>query len=606
MGCRKSHFHATCRGMMRMTWAGRCLFRVGLALLVGLLGAGRGQAQQTRPNIVLIMTDDQGYGDLGCHGNTMIRTPNLDALHGESLRLTDFHVDPTCSPTRAALLTGRYSTRTGVWHTVMGRSLLYEDEVTLADILARDGYRTGIFGKWHLGDNFPFRPEDRGFHDVVIHGGGGIGQTPDYWGNSYVDDHFLTNGTWRPYQGYCTDVFFEQALRFIERNRDRPFFAYIPTNVPHSPYVAPEGLDEAYRERGVPEPMASFYGMIENCDTNIGRLRAKLREWDLERNTILVFLTDNGTAAGVARAGAGSDETADPNRWRGFNAGMRAQKGSPYDGGHRVPCFIHWPAGGLTGGRDVNQLTAHFDLLPTLLDLAGIDFESPLPLDGKSLVSLLRGEEEDWPERTLFVHTQRDEIPPKWVQSAVLTKRWRLMHGRELYDIQADPGQSADIAADHPEVVDELRERYEDWWRSLEPAFTRYPRIVLGGDSAESVQLNCMDWHAPLAQIPWNQPMIDRLPEANGYWMVEVARPGRYEFILRHKPQQVAFALQAQQARVRCDDLEVVEPVTEGADHASLELQLPAGPAQLQTWLESNDGSASRGAFFVDIRYLGR
>jgi arylsulfatase A-like enzyme len=228
------------------------------------------------------MTDDQGYGDLGRHGNSMIRTPHLDALHGESIRLTDFHVDPTCSPTRAALLTGRYSTRTGVWHTVMGRSLLYEDEVTLADILARDGYRTGIFGKWHLGDNFPFRPEDRGFHDVVIHGGGGIGQTPDYWGNRYVDDHFLTNGTWTPYEGYCTDVFFDQALRFIERNRDRPFFAYIPTNVPHSPFIAPEGLDEAYRERGVPEPMASFYGMIENCDTNIGRLRAKLREWDLE------------------------------------------------------------------------------------------------------------------------------------------------------------------------------------------------------------------------------------------------------------------------------------------------------------------------------------
>jgi arylsulfatase A-like enzyme len=558
----------------------------------------------TRPNIILIMTDDQGYGDLGCHGNTMIRTPNLDALHAESLRLTDFHVDPTCSPTRAALLTGRYSTRTGVWHTVMGRSLMYRDEVTLADIAAQNGYRTAIFGKWHLGDNFPFRPEDRGFQEVVIHGGGGIGQTPDYWGNQYVDDHFIANGTWKPFEGYCTDVFFDEALKFIEQNRTRPFFTYIPTNVPHSPFIAPDDLDEAYRDRGVPEPMASFYGMIENCDANVGRLLAKLKEWDLEENTILIFMTDNGTAAGVARPGNSRDAD-DRMTWTGFNAGMRAQKGSPYDGGHRVPCFIRWPAGGLTGGRDVTALTAHIDILPTLVELANLEFTPPQPLDGESLVTRLRDGSKEGPQRTLFVHTQREERPPKWVQSAVMTSRWRLMHGRELYDIQADPGQVNDIAVHHPEVVAKLREEYESWWKSLEPAISRHARIVIGAPEAELVHINCMDWHAPLAQIPWNQPMIDRLPEANGFWMLEVARRGRYEFTLRHKPAQAEFPIQAQQARVEINDLVHTEPVFADGDHVRMEITLPAGPARLQTWLEALDGSHSRGAFFLDVRYLG-
>ncbi|MEX2381863.1 MAG: sulfatase-like hydrolase/transferase, partial [Opitutales bacterium] len=229
-------------------------------LLSSLIVVQSAFAAEPKPNVILIMTDDQGYGDLGAHGNAMIRTPNLDRLHGESVRFTDFHVDPTCSPTRAALLTGRYSTRTGVWHTVMGRSILYRDEVTLAEAFAANGYRTGIFGKWHLGDNYPARPQDRGFQHVVIHGGGGIGQTPDYWGNDYTDDHYQVNGEWKPFEGYCTDVFFREATTFIKRQDDRPFLVYLSTNVPHSPYTVPEQYERYYLERGVPQPMAAFYG----------------------------------------------------------------------------------------------------------------------------------------------------------------------------------------------------------------------------------------------------------------------------------------------------------------------------------------------------------
>jgi arylsulfatase A-like enzyme len=186
--------------------------------------------EKKRPNVVLVMTDDQGYGDLACHGNSIIKTPNLDALHAQSTRLTNFHVGPTCSPTRASLMTGRYCNRTGVWHTVMGRSLLRKDEVTMADVFRAGGYKTGIFGKWHLGDNYPFRPQDRGFDEVLIHKGGGIGNTQDYWGNDYFDDTYFRNGRPERFEGYCTDVWFTEAIKFIEANKDRPFFCYLPTN----------------------------------------------------------------------------------------------------------------------------------------------------------------------------------------------------------------------------------------------------------------------------------------------------------------------------------------------------------------------------------------
>jgi arylsulfatase A-like enzyme len=565
-----------------------------IAVLV-LIGPGTLAAP---PNIILVITDDQGYGDIAFHGNEKIVTPHLDRLARESTRLTDFHVDPTCSPTRAALLTGRYSTRTGVWHTVMGRSLLYHDEVTLADVLAANGYRNGMFGKWHLGDNFPMRPEDRGFHHVVAHGGGGIGQTPDYWGNTYFDDHYLVNGQWTPFTGYCTDVFFDEALTFIERHRTGPFFVYLSTNVPHGPYRVPDRYRDYYLERGVREPMASFYGMIENFDENMGRLLSRLDQWDLADNTILIFTTDNGTAAGVAPPRQVNEGV----EWPGFNAGMRGQKGSPYDGGHRVPCFIRWPAGAIGADRELRQLTAHFDLFPTLVELAAVEFTPPNPLDGLSLVPLLRQEHVVWPERTLFVHTQREEIPPKWRNSAVLIQDWRLINGEELYDLTFDPGQTTDLAVQHPDRVAALRAAYEAWWTGLEPSFSRYAKIVIGAPQENPAHLTCMDWHADLRDIPWDQSLIDRMPPSNGYWMIDVARAGHYEFVLRHKPAVAEFPLRATRAEVRVGAEQATMPVLDDATEARLALNLPAGPARLDTRLTDAERGESRGAFFVEIR----
>ena len=332
--------------------------------------ARAGGPHPRKPNVILVVTDDQGYGDMSCHGNQVLQTPAIDALHRDGLCLTDFHVNPCCSPTRAALMTGRYSSRVGVWHTVLGRSLLRAGETTMANVFAANGYRTGMFGKWHLGDSYPFRPHDRGFQEALYHGGGAIGNSPDYWGNHYFDDTSFRNGKPEKFQGYCTDVWFGEAIQFIRANKDRPFFCYLPTNVPHYPLLVAEKYFQPFAGK-VPDSMAHYYGMLVNFDENLARLRRELRQLGLEENTILIFLSDNGTADGVEL-----DKDGYPTA--GFNAGMKGDKLSEYEGGHRVPCLVSWPAGGIHGGREVTRLAAHIDLLPTLIDLCG-----PLPERGR-------------------------------------------------------------------------------------------------------------------------------------------------------------------------------------------------------------------------------
>ena len=553
-------------------------------------------ASAERPNVILVITDDQGYGDLGAHGNTMIQTPNLDKLYTESVRLTDFHVDPTCSPTRSALMSGRYSTRTGVWHTIMGRSLMSPREVTPAELFKAGGYRTGMFGKWHLGDNFPCRPQDQGFHEAFYHGGGGVGQGPDYWGNDYFDDTYFRNGTPEKVTGYCTDVWFRDALRFIEENRHRPFFVYLSTNAPHGPYLVDEKYWKPYAEKGVPESMARFYGMITNIDENMGELTSKLEAWGLEENTILIFMTDNGSSAGAGR------RRKEPGTWGGFNAGMRAGKGSEYDGGHRVPLFVRWPKGKIGGGRDVEQLTAHVDVLPTLAELCGLKRPDGPTLDGKSLAPLLRGDGGTWPERTLFVHSQRIPYPEKWRKCAVMTERWRLVNGAELYDIQADPGQKDDVAGEHAEVVQRLRAAYEGWWKSLSVVFDDFVSIGIGSDAEPVTRLVPHDWHPPSqAQSPWNQGHIRSGLVANGFWVIDVTRPGKYQFELRRWPDHVDQSIEATHARLKIADVDVSQPVPAGATKTTFTVGLQPGKTRLRTWLTTPDGK-ERGAYFVYIR----
>lgn len=484
------------------------------------------------PNIVLVITDDQGYGDLSCHGNPILKTPHLDRLHADSVRLTDYHVAPTCAPTRSALITGHWTNRTGVWHTIMGRSMLRANEVTIGTMLSQAGYATGMFGKWHLGDNYPYRPEDRGFQEVLRHGGGGVGQTPDYWDNAYFDGSYWHNGIPEPAKGFCTDVFFDYAIDFIESKKDgdQPFFVYLCTNAPHGPMHSPEESSRPYQNLGT--GLANFYGMISNIDDNVGRMRSYLRENNLEENTIFIFTTDNGTSSGA----------------KVFNDEMRGQKGSEYDGGHRVPFFIHWPGGGLVGGRDVPMITSYVDVVPTLLDLCGAAAPKSVKFDGVSIRSLLYNQDvASWPDRILVTDSQRVRDPIKWRKSSVMTDQYRLINGKELYDIKQDPSQKRDVAAEHPKVVNRLREFYDEWWAELEPTFAQTTEIYLGHPKANPVRMTSHDWIAD-GSTPWNQRAIrnaEKRPSNTGFWAVKVIEEGIYDVELRRWPREIDQPIQA-------------------------------------------------------------
>ena len=600
--------------MLRFVPTKRPRHCIALAIAAIAFVSGCAAPPDERPNIVLVITDDQGYGDVGAHGNTVIRTPHLDALHSESVRFTNFHVDPTCSPTRSALITGRYSSRTGVWHTIMGRSIVHRDETTFADVLSEAGYATGFFGKWHLGDNAPYRPIDRGFEEAVFHGGGGVGQTPDYWGNDYFDDTYWHNGVPTPYDGYCTDVFFDNALRFIEEHEasdSRPFFVYLSTNAPHGPFLVDESYSKPYADMGVPDPMDKFYGMIENIDDNMGRLLSKLEDVGVSDSTVVVFMTDNGTAAGVTnthptqRVGSknasllerAAKEEAE-GAWQGFNAGMRGRKGSEYDGGHRVPFFFRWPGGGLGEPRDIGNLTAHIDVLPTFAEIAGAAARPELDWDGTSLLPLLRGEE--WSDRTLFVHSQRIRHPERWRKSAVMTERFRLVNGQELYDIGADPGQLEDLAESNPDTVETLTAAYDSWWEHIDDRFDDYVHLDIGSDAENPARITAHDWLPPddETRVPWNQRQIAQAPAVNGTWNIHVVQDGTYEFELLQRDKSASHPIEAATATLRVGDQEATANVAEGAASVRLEMDLEAGNTTMHTRFVAEDGT-ERGAYFV-------
>ena len=562
-----------------------------LALLV--LCAGCTRSTGVPPNVILVITDDQGYGDIGAHGNPLIQTPALDQLYSESVRLTDFHVDPTCSPTRSALLTGRYSTRTGVWHTIMGRSLMRPEEVTLAEVFSAAGYATGMVGKWHLGDNYPLRPQDQGFAEAFYHPAGGVGQGLDYFGNDYFDDTYVRSGVLEPVTGYVTNVWFDDALDFIDRHKEDPFFLYLATNAPHGPYFVEDRYAQPYRDLGMSETMARFSGMITNIDDNMGRLLGQLDSLGLAENTILIFMTDNGSAEGW------SNWRNEDGTWTGYNAGMRAGKGSEYDGGHRVPFFMRWPAGGLTGGRDVDGLTAHIDVLPTVAALASLEPPADVALDGISLASQLRGD--PVPARTLFVHSQRIPYPEKWRKSAVLSGRWRLVNQHELYDLDTDPAQEVDLAEQFPARVDSLQAAYDAWWQDLMPSFEGFVRIGIGSDQENPTHLNPHDWHVEHQRLSvWNHRQVMRGMMGNGYWAINVTKAGMYDFELRRWPAHLDSTLEAVHAQLHIGSEEWTQEVTAGQTHATFSVALDDGPTTVQATLTLPSGE-ERGAYFVYV-----
>ncbi len=486
--------------------------------------------ENSRPNVIIVITDDQGKNDLGCEGNSYIKTPNVDKFHEQSVRLTNYHVSTTSAPSRGAIMTGRHTNRLNVYHTIMGRSLLYEDEVTIADILSQNGYTNGLFGKWHLGDNYPFRPIDRGFHEVVCLGGGGIGQAPDYWGNDYFDDTYLHNGEAMAYKGYCTDVFFDCAMDFIEENKDNPFFCYISTNAPHGPLNLPKEYLDIYKDADIADTFKRFYGMITNIDDNFARLEKKLKQLGLRENTIVIFTTDNGTAGG----------------FRVHDAGMKGGKGSVYEGGHRVPFYIRWPAGNIEGGRDMERLVAHYDLLPTFVDILNLKSNPKKRLDGVSLKPLLYGDEQGWSNRILYMDTQREVNLTKRKNYVVMDDNWRLVNGVELYDINNDLIQKNNVIDQHPEVAGRLSEGYERWWQSImsEKPDERYAYIKAGSPYENPMRITTHDIISP-DYGGWNQRSVAGANQVHGHWKIEFVTDGEYKISLCRFPRESGLAINA-------------------------------------------------------------
>ncbi|MGB5666439.1 MAG: arylsulfatase [Maribacter sp.] len=511
-------------------------FLMVLLFLLGCKERSVSQKQDSdKPNVIIVFTDDQGYGDLGYHGNPWIKTPHLDQFASEALELTNFHVGSTCAPSRAGLMTGRNANRNNAWHTIAGCSILLPDEETMAQVFERNGYQTAMFGKWHLGDNYPFRPQDRGFKEAFYHGGGGVNQTPDYWNNDYFDDTYFRNGTPEKVSGYCTDVWIDETIDFIDSAGDKPFFAYVALNAAHGPFNVPESYVQMYESAPLTENQKRFYGMISNIDDNFKRLISHLKQTGQFDNTILIFTTDNGTAAGISKGKEGQT--------LGYNAGLRGTKGSHYDGGHKVPFFMSWPNGDILRKSELNELTAHVDLLPTLTELAGIPYEPKKPLDGTSIAHILRGNEKEL-SRMLVVDTQRNQLPEKGRNSCVMSTEWRLIDGKELYNTIDDPGQKSNLADQYPEIVSEMQIFYDDWWTSLEPDI-KYAEIPLGNKVANPVLITVHDMHTE-GNIPWNQVQIrEGKFYPKGFYSVKVEKDGEYGFKLYRYPPESGLFLNA-------------------------------------------------------------
>jgi arylsulfatase A-like enzyme len=542
------------------------------------------------PNIVLVMTDDQGWAQLGMRGDPDLRTPHLDRLASESAEFRRFYASPVCAPTRASLMTGRHAYRTGVTDTWLGRALMAPDETTIAEVLGEAGYRTGLFGKWHLGDSHPMRPQDQGFQEVLVHRGGGIGQPSDPPGSDYTDPVLFHNGEPRRFEGYVTDVLFSEAMRFIDERGDAPFFAYIATNAPHAPYLVPDSYREPYAARGLPDRDARIYGMITNIDDNIGRLLASLDARGLRDDTIVVFMTDNG-----------------PTTER-FTAGLRNRKGSTYEGGIRVPFFVRWP--GHVAPRQVDTIAAHIDVLPTLLEAARVAPPGDVTIDGRSLLPLLRGDGGvGWPARTIHIQAHRGNTPQPLRNFAAITDRYKLVEGTgfaeppadgaqpELYDITTDPGEQHDLAAALPDEVDRLRRGYTQWFADVSSTrgFDPLP-IALGADAEPTVTLTRQDWR-PIGADGWGAPHL-------GAWEVDVRTSGTYDVRVELPPLS-AFASPARvdggRLSLALGDVRISRELPPEMASIPLDgLQWPAGRATLDVRVTTPDGR-DHGVWFVHV-----
>jgi len=580
-----------------------------------------------RPNVIVIMTDDQGYGEFSCHGNPITSTPNIDRLAAAGVRFTDFHVSPMCTPTRGQFVSGLDAFRNGAINVSSGRTLLRPELKTIANVFQDAGYRTGLFGKWHLGDNYPFRPEDRGFEEAVWFPSSHINSVPDYWDNDYFQDTYIHNTKREKYEGYCTDVFFREAMKWAgNQQEERPFFAYIATNAAHWPWFVPDSYRGAIREAMNANPevvkslgpqrkenLVSFLAMGANIDDNVGRLDLFLEKTDLKENTIVVFLTDNGSTMGVHY----------------YNAGMRGNKTTLWEGGHRVPCFIRWPEGIDTPG-EIDTLCHVQDLMPTLADLCGIAEHLPTKLDGVSLRAAIEDRSAAREDRMLVInysrmpgarvsYTKENPAIPQRDGACVMWKQWRLLENRRLYNIATDRHQDHNVAAKHPEVVAKMQSHLQQWWEGVRHDVLEPQRVIVGHDAENPMLLSGCEW---LDVFVDQQIQIRRGVRKNGAWHVQLNQPGVYEFELRRWPRESGLklaegcaavevtdgtfiegaALPIQQAKLRLGDKTIAIPKpSEDQTAFQTRQNLSAGPIEIQSYLLDANGTEVCGAYYLYV-----
>lgn len=567
-------------------------------VLVFAFTFGSGAIADDRPNVIVIMSDDQGGGDYGFMGNDVIRTPHLDEMRSQSGLLSNFYVSPVCAPTRASLMTGRYNYRTRCIDTYVGRAMMDTEEVTIAEMLRDSGYRTGIFGKWHMGDNYPLRAMDQGFQESLVHRGGGIGQPSDPIGaeGKYTDPTLFRNGEEVSMKGYCTDIYFYGAMHLINEctQAGKPFFAYIATNAPHGPFHdVPEELYEEYkqvdfepilvgklnpkRRKAELDKLARIAAMITNIDENVGRLFEQLEALKILDNTIVIYLNDNG-----------------PNTMR-YVGNMRGMKSHVDDGGIRSPLVFHWPKK-VQPGSESNDLCAHIDVTPTILEACGVSAPAGLHLDGRSFLPLLTGKKDTLPSRPVVLQSHRGNVPQAFNHFALHEGNWKLVHpsgfGTEsfdgepklqLYNLKNDPTQQNDLATKHPKVLARLSKAYDAWYAdvsSTRPDNYAPPRIIIGTEHEPQSVLTRQDWRHATGR-PWG-------PVSNGFWLLEAPEAGEYniELILRPDTRNANAAVVRVNSQTTKLDLE--EGVQRG--HKSV-ISLPAGPIRLSADIQNGDST---------------
>ncbi|RKR12197.1 arylsulfatase/arylsulfatase A [Maribacter vaceletii] len=571
--------------------------------------------QEKRPNIIIMMSDDQGYGDIGSHGNPYLKTPHIESIGKEGVEMSAFISYPNCSASRAALLTGRYPYRTGVTAVTQVDHFMNGSEITIAEILRDNGYRTGIFGKWHVGDNNPMRPSDQGFQEVLVHKGGGIGQAAGPAGNTYFDPVLEHNNVSKKYEGYCDDIFTDASLDFIGKKDGKPFFAYLATNLPHFPLQVPDKLAAPFRKMGLHEDNALTYGMISSIDYNVGRVLEKLKELGIEENTLILFLSDNGPRT------RRSKNDVYPGRWV---SNLRGTKTSVYEAGIRVPFFVKWKSK-LPKKVNTNTMGSMIDILPTVLDVANIPVPNNVSLDGKSLLNLWKhGTDSNLDDRAFYVQMHYGPTPFKYMHFGVRTQKYKLVsphdfpHGivhqptdhelknvlknLELYNVEEDPTERINLAQKHPDVVEDLLLRYENWFDEVteERDAKGIQRIHLGEKEQLHVNLSRFDWGGPrvISRFDYGGP---RVIEDNqlGYWRVKTEK-GKYQISL-DLPEVKENCI----AHLKYNQIHLTLPIDKGQRKVIFDnVQLPDGEGNLHAYFKTNPLGLATGPLFVDVKLI--